>query len=102
MSFQNNKSDHIKTIRTNALQWEQLQGTADGKILIDKFLLCNYLLYDVHTPMPLMANVVYQFTCLRDANSTYIGKTVRHLATRVTEHTTSSSVIKEHLSSYSC
>ena len=59
--------------------------------------------------MPLMANVVYQFTCLRDANSTYIGKTIRHLATRVKEHATSSSAIKEHLSScttckdnYSC
>ena len=46
---------------------------------------------------------------LRDANSTYIGKTIRHLATRVREHATSSSAIKEHLSScttckdnYSC
>ena len=46
---------------------------------------------------------------LRDANSTYIGKTIRHLATRVKEHATSSSAIKEHLSScttckdkYSC
>ena len=42
-------------------------------------------------------------------NSTYIGKTIRHLATRVKEHATSSSAIKEHLSScttckdnYSC
>ena len=42
------------------------------------------------TPLPLMANVVYQFTCLRDANSTYIGKTILHLATKVMEHTTSS------------
>ena len=33
-------------------------------------------------------------------NSTYIGKTIRHLATRVREHTTSPSAIKEHLSSY--
>ena len=49
--------------------------------------------------MPLMANVVYQFACLRDANSTYIGKTIRHLATKVREHTTSPSAIKEHLSS---
>ena len=45
--------------------------------------------------MPLMANVVYQFTCLRDANSTYIGKTIRHLATRVKEHATSPSAIKD-------
>ena len=36
---------------------------------------------------------------LRDANSIYIGKTIRHLATRVREHTTSPSAIKEHLSS---
>ena len=69
----------------------------------------NYFSLKCHTPMPLMANVVYQFTCLRDANSTYIGKTIRHLATRVREHTTSPSTIKEHLSScttckdnYSC
>ena len=59
--------------------------------------------------MPFMANVVYQCTCLRDANSTYIDKTIRDLATRVREHTTSPSAIKEHLSScttckdnYSC
>ena len=49
------------------------------------------------------------YTCLRDANSTYIGKTIQHLATTVREHATSSSAIKEHLSScttckdnYSC
>ena len=43
------------------------------------------------------------------ANSTYIGKTIQHLITRVREHTTSPSAIKEHLSScttckdnYSC
>ena len=59
--------------------------------------------------MPLMANVVYQFTCLRDANSTYTGKTIQHLVTRVREHTTSPSAIKENLPScttckdnYSC
>ena len=46
---------------------------------------------------------------MRDANSTYIGKTIRHLATRVKEHATSPSAIKDHLSScitckdnYSC
>ena len=35
--------------------------------------------------------------CLRDANCTYIGKTVRHLTTRVKEHGTSNSAIKDHL-----
>ena len=45
-----------------------------------------------------MSNVVNQFTCLRDANSTYIGKTIRHLVTRVREHTTLPSAIIENLS----
>ena len=79
------------------------------KVVFSSFKVKNYFSLKRHTPMPLMANVVYQFTCLRDANSTYIGKTIRHLATRVKEHTTSPSVIKEHLSScatckgnYSC
>ena len=52
--------------------------------------------------MPLMANVIYQFTCLRDANSTYIGKIIRHLATRVREHSTSPSTIKEQSSCTTC
>ena len=75
----------------------------------------NSMHFDTHRSFSRMtkslykANVVYQFTCLRDANSTYIGKTIRHLVTRVKEHSTSPSAIKEHLSScttckdnYSC
>ena len=27
-------------------------------------------------PLPLLANVVYKFKCLRDANNIYIGKTI--------------------------
>ena len=45
------------------------------------------------TPLPLLANVVYKFKCLHGANNTYIGKTMRHLATRVREHGTSSSAV---------
>ena len=38
------------------------------------------------TPLSLSSNVVYKFTCLRDVNVSYIGKTKRHLVTRVGEH----------------
>ena len=31
-------------------------------------------------------NVVYRFKCLRDADTSYIGKTERHLVARVAEH----------------
>ena len=81
----------------------------DVKVVFSSFKVKNYFSLKCHTPVPLKANVVYQFTCLRDANSTYIGKTIRHLVTRVKEHSTSPSAIKEHLSScttckdnYSC
>ena len=36
---------------------------------------------------------------MRDANNIYIGKTIRHLATRVKEHGTSPSAVFNHLSS---
>ena len=54
-----------------------------------------------HTPLPLLAKVVYKFQCLHDVDKVYIGKTRRHLATRVKEHrhSTSSSAIRDHLSS---
>ena len=53
------------------------------------------------TPHALKARVVYKFTCLRDSDSYYIGKTKRHLVTRAMEHTTpkesTQSEIKNHL-----
>ena len=58
----------------------------------------NYFSLKSRAPLPLLANVVYQFQCLCDANKFYIGKTKRHLATRVREHSqSSSSAIHDHL-----
>ena len=85
----------------------------DVKIVFTSFKVKNYFSLKCRAPLPLLANVVYKFTCLRDANTTYIGKTMRHLVTRVKEHgtssSTSSSAIRDHLqscepckSSYSC
>ena len=49
------------------------------------------------TPTPLLANVVYKFQCLSDSSKSYIGKTKRHLATRVKEHRQGPSAIQNHL-----
>ena len=49
----------------------------------------------------LKSNVVYQYICSCDINNSYIGKTKRHLITRVTEHRTDKSAIGQHLSSRS-
>ena len=57
------------------------------------------------TPFPYSSNVVYKFSCLRDADRSYIGQTKRHLVTRVSEHVElhkadPKSEIKSHI--YNC
>ena len=47
----------------------------------------------------LITNHVYKFQCLRDSNKAYIGKTKRHLTTRVKEHYQGPSAIQNHLDS---
>ena len=52
------------------------------------------------TPFPFSSNVVYKFSCLRDADRSYIGQTKRHFMTRVNEHvalSSSKSEIKSHI-----
>ena len=70
---------------------------SDLKIVFTSFKVKNYFSLKSRAPLTLLANVVYRFSCMRDANITYIGKTMRHLATRIKEHGTSSSAIKDHL-----
>ena len=43
--------------------------------------------------------MVYKFHCSRDENTSYIGKTIRHLATRSKEHLTGSTAVSQHLRS---
>ena len=53
------------------------------------FKVQNYYSLKDETPLAkkkLQANVVYLFEGSCDKNQTYIGKTKRHLATRVREH----------------
>ena len=50
-------------------------------------------------PAFLASNVVYKFTCSLDEGISYIGKTERHLFTRVQEHLTPShnSAVNQHI-----
>ena len=70
----------------------------DVRIVFTTFKVSNYFSLKCHTPLPFMAKIVYKFQCLCDADLVYIGKTMRHLATRVREHGTSASAIHYHLS----
>ena len=38
------------------------------------------------TPVELVSNVVYEFSCSWDTNMSYIGMTTRHLGIRIQEH----------------
>ena len=46
----------------------------------------SYFSLKCRGPRYLTSNVVYRYTCLRDSELFYLGKTKRHLGTRVSEH----------------
>lgn len=54
--------------------------------VLTTFKVANYFSLKSRTPKLITSNVVYKFTCLCDANLTYIGKTKRHLMVRGLEH----------------
>ena len=76
-------------------------------VVYTSFKVGNYFSLKCKTPFPLLSNVVvYEFTCQRDADITYIGKTKRHLITRAQEHlalqeSSQKSEVKTHILSCS-
>ena len=54
--------------------------------IYNTFKTGTYFQLKSRTPLLLCSNVVYKFTCSCDSNLTYIGKSTRHLSTRVGEH----------------
>ena len=68
------------------------------KLVFRPFKVCNYFSLKSRVPVCMQSGVVYQFTCSRDANITYIGKTKRHLFARIREHRNpqKSSAILDH------
>ena len=62
----------------------------------------TYFQVKLRTPLLLCSNVVHKFTCSSDSNLTYIGKSTRHLSTRVEKHLNvasqhENSAIKQHI-----
>ena len=77
-------------------------NAVDLRTVYCTFKVGTYFQLKCRTPLPLQSNVVYQFHCLRDAGTSYIGETKRHLIDRVKEHTafksiTRKSEIKSHI-----
>ena len=62
----------------------------------------SYFQLKCSTPVTLISNVVYKFTCSCDTNISYIGMTTRHLGIRVREHLhskTTHSAVRDHINS---
>ena len=76
----------------------------DAKVIFKPFKVANYFSLKTRCPKPLKSNVVYQFTCSGDQNVSYIGKTKRHLVSRIREHLspTSNSAVFEHVATCNC
>ena len=69
----------------------------DIKVVFNTTEVKHYFSLKCLTPQALKAKVVYKFDCVVDSHTSYIGKTKRHLATRVKEHAKKDSAIKTHL-----
>jgi len=68
------------------------------RVTFRSFKVGNYFSLKSATPVNLKAKVIYKFQSSCDRNLSYIGKTKRHLAIRVTEHLSdkSKSAILDH------
>ena len=58
----------------------------DLAVYYNSFKTSSYFNLKCLTPHALLSNVVYKFTCSRDAAMSYIGMTTRHLGIRAHEH----------------
>ena len=71
---------------------------SDPKVVFTTSKVKDYFVNKDTTPKPFLSQVVYQFTCLRDADTKYVGFTNRKLKQRVHEHLrTGTTAIGDHL-----
>ena len=82
----------LKKIQRNVIQ------PVKFVIIYDTKKISYFLPKKDKIPNPLHSNIVYEFTC-PGCNSSYVGKTERNLATRLSEHSDpQKSSISKHLS----
>ena len=67
------------------------------RVVFKSFKIGQYFSLKDVTPKEIKANVIYKFTGSCDKSITYIGKTIRHLATRSKEHLENNSAIFDHI-----
>ena len=65
------------------------------RVIYTTFKVKNFFRLKCKTPLPLLSNVVYRFSCVENAQISYIGYTKRHMTTSVLEHTQPSPAAKK-------
>ena len=76
------KCKYNTTLTYSGLGLIKQKFDADVLPVFQTFKIGNYFSLKCRTPSPLVANAVYKFNCLRDADCSYIGKTERHIVPR--------------------
>ena len=94
----------VSEIMKNRLRLLCNRYQLNAKVVFKPFKVANYFSLKSRCPKPLKSMVVYQFTCSVDQNISYIGRTKRHLLSRVKEHScpTGNSAVLEHIAVCNC
>ena len=77
------------------------QFNCNSRLVFTSFKVSRYFNLKDACCVALNANIIYKFTCSVNKGC-YIGKTKRHLFTRISEHRNSPSAILDHRLSCSC
>ena len=75
------------------------QYSLDIRVLFKPYKISNYFSLKTPVPQAIRSGVIYNFSCLVDPSLCYVGRTKRHLCSRVREHRdpTKNSAISNHL-----
>ena len=72
------------------------------RIAYQPFKVVNYFCLKSSSPDVLKSCIVYKFSCSRDSEQTYIGRTKRHFILRIKEHQKTASAIRSHCEHCPC
>ena len=74
----------------------------EARVVFLPFKVSQYFCLKSSVPTVLKSCVVYKYSCANDSQHSYIGKTKRHLLTRIMEHQKVASAVKTHCERCPC
>ena len=74
----------------------------NARVVFRPFKIGSYFCHKSRVPMMLKSLVVYKYACPVDPVQIYVGRTKRHLLTRIREHGKTQSAVSAHNSTCKC